>query len=124
MKTAVLFLAHFIEESVILKYERLRNEILSEYNLYWALQTDSGINYQSLLDRDLNELVSVYGDSEEESDVCYAGCTEDTQSCSPGYHYCTNDPSRLGSWSSFGSGCVAECNTARAHCECDSKLEY
>ena len=54
MKVAVLFLAHFIEDSVILKYEKLRRELTKEYDLYWVLHTDSGIDYQSLLDRNIN----------------------------------------------------------------------
>ncbi|MFA6831631.1 MAG: hypothetical protein WCR36_05120 [Bacteroidaceae bacterium] len=54
MKVAVLFLAHFIEDSVILKYEKLWSELSKEYDLYWVLHTDSGIDYHSLLDRNIN----------------------------------------------------------------------
>lgn len=54
MKVTVLFLAHFIEDSVILKYEKLWSELSKVYDLYWVLHTDNGIDYQSLLDRNIN----------------------------------------------------------------------
>lgn len=48
MKTAVLFLAHFMEESVILKYEKLRRELVPEYDLFWVFLADNGTDYQRL----------------------------------------------------------------------------
>lgn len=54
MKTAVLFLAHFIEESVAKKYEKLFKELGNKYDIYWVFQADNGISYQPLLDKNIN----------------------------------------------------------------------
>ena len=54
MKFTLLFLVCFIEESVILKYEKLLSELAKEYHLYWTSYIDGGINYHSLLNWNIN----------------------------------------------------------------------
>lgn len=42
MKTAVLFLAHFVNDEIINRFHKLQNELPPEHTLFWVFQSDNG----------------------------------------------------------------------------------
>ena len=47
-KVAVLFLAHFVSDSNLKKYAKLKNDLQDRCDVFWAFQTDSKNEYASL----------------------------------------------------------------------------
>lgn len=42
MKTAILFLAHFVDDSTVYKFNKLKIELSDRYDIFWAFQGDNG----------------------------------------------------------------------------------
>ncbi len=53
-KVAVLFLAHFVSDSNIKKYAKLKKDLQGKCDVFWAFQVDSKNDYSALKDMDVN----------------------------------------------------------------------
>lgn len=42
MKTAILFLAHFVDDSTVYKFNKLKIELSDRYDIFWVFQGDNG----------------------------------------------------------------------------------
>jgi len=54
MKTAVVFISHFINESFLKRYQKLVSDLKGQYDVYWLFQTDNGISDEPLLQKNVN----------------------------------------------------------------------